>query len=477
MPIGKWFRDKFSLNSIPLSIHFGNRFSPDLKMDYSYAAMNKLLEDDRIYSMTTLAASMSYVAYRGIEMLPKSQFGDNKLSKEEIKALDAAVSIARKLDFKGLFYAYAFNTLAYGDYMERIIFNTEKGVTSLQSLPLNSMTIINDKGDINRRDVVITSRNLYLRDEEHVVDQFPYLPEDIVHVSYNSRGQWIRDILNRDTYGLYSIPPIATLFRIIAYKNETMDNDRKWRKNALSREHWTLDVDELGPNGFEGTKQEKINQSITAVNQALTSFKNVIDTPETDQSIITTKSATSQVLESKSGNYNSPNEILEQLNSNIGTPIGVSEAFLGGKVPNGTGLNAVSTFGAMRIDVLCNIIATQLVKVIKKHLSLTLTGVDPEIIDRLAIRINSALSQVELQTSKVVLNLVQTGLFNMAELRGFMGYSASVQEPYTIPVDQRSSRNSPEQVSSDISDESDGNEDTNTTDGANTNNNLGNSKA
>ena len=452
MSIGRWIMDKFASANLPIGQLVNKSSYSDSSVDHSYRAMNNLLQDDRVYSLVSLVSSMASKAYKNIEILPRSQYKDTKLDAREIAILDAANAIAKKLEIKSLFFTCAFNLITHGDYMERMIYDST-GVLKLQSLPLNAMTIINDKNDIGKGDTTITNKNFYIFDEENSRDQFMYAPEDIIHVSYNSRGQWKKDLKGRSTYGLYSIAPIAVLAKLVKWKNETISNDIKWRKKMLPKEHWTLDTSELGPSGFEGTKTEKINKANQATKDILNQFKSVIDTPEPDQSIITTMSATSKVLEASAGNYSSPNETLKQINSFMGTPVGINEAFLGGEITTGTGIFSSATFGTMRVDVICEKIALELIKPIKKHLMLTLPGAKEEDIDRLVIRTNSALNQVELESSKIVTNLAQTGLFSVAELRQLMGYSPTTQTPFLLKNDQRVVRDSAEQIATDIASE------------------------
>ena len=491
--IVKWVTDKFGTSSsLPSGIGLGNlptKFKDFIQKndhkiveDYSYAAMTELLKDDRVNSLISLIASMASEAYKGITISPKSFFTDNKLTKKEIELLDEANKVAKRLDIKNLFFTYAWNLLVYGDYIEKMEYD-KKGVHRLKSLPLNCMTILPSKdfteGIIKTS---LTEDDFYCLNETDKATIKYYPKEEIIHVSFNKRGQWKNDIQGRETYGLYSIPPISVLAKLVKWKEETIENDIKWRKKMLPKEHFTLNTEEFGLEKFGGTMEEKIAASTKATKAALNDFKEVLDDrDEPDKSILTTQSIESKVLESAGANYASPNETLQQVNRFMGGPMGMNEAFLGGEVSTGNGISTSATFASMRVSVICHKIATMLVIPIRKHLILTYPGTSIDDIERIEIQTNSSLSQVLLELSKVVLNLGLTGICSEQELRELLGYSHTTQNPYTkllegeTILDGRIIRNSTAQVKTDGDQEVTDNSDNNKTSGAKNNNNLGNS--
>ena len=490
--IGRWFNDKFGGVPLPIGSGLGTQslhllssvknkiFKPS--KDYSYEAMTGLIEDDRVNSLIYLIASMASEAYKGITILPKSIYTDTKLTDKEIKLLDEATTFAKRIHLKDLFFTYSKNGLTYGDYIERMEYDKE-GVQEIKSLPLNCITILPEKKKLepNVEKITLMDDSFYCLNESDPTPTF-YSKKDIIHFSFDKRGQWRKDILSRDTYGLYSNPPIAVLSKLVKWKEDTIENDIKWRQKMLPKEHFTLNTEEVSLEKFNGTIEEKIEKSTKATWKILTDFKTVIDDRDNpDKSIITTPSVDSKVLEASGANYATPNETLQQINRQMGGPMGMNEAFLGGEVSTGNGVSTSAMFASMRVSVVCNKIADVLVIPIRKHLRLVFPDIDEKDINRIEIQTNASLSQVILELSKVAMNLGLTGLFSEQEIREILGYSHTTQNPYTKLIagetilDGRVVRNSAGQQQADGNSETPNKSDNNQTAGAKRNNNLGTS--
>ena len=452
MSIVNWITDKFQSVNIPSVGTIRNSLSPyrssSPNISYLYDDMTKLLEDERIYSIVSLTASMIRDSYTGIKIDPKDSYKDDELDATEQKALKYAEQFAKNIQLKSLIYTYAWNVLAYGDYIER--FNTSgEGVTRLKSLPLNNVTIIEDRGNINKIDKPIFEANHYLINESKFGGADSYTSDEIIHVSYNNRGQWRKDILNRDTYGIYSVPPIAVLKKLVDWKNETISNDKKWKRKMVPREHWEVDTATINPNNFSGTPDEKIDKAQKHIDSLIDKVQRVVDTPNPDQSIVTNQTVKSKVLEASSVSYAEPNNVLNQINESLGAPTGTPSAYLGGDSAGYAGLTAINNLAGIRIEPLAEKIALAFEKLIRKHLSIAHSNLGSAVINRILINIDTKSIQLKLETSRILLNFVKTELFTKSELRGIVGYGPLSQEPYKVKMDERLIRDNIDQVTAD----------------------------
>lgn len=467
MSIGKWIRTKFASypTIIPANI-IGNRgyVTPaHVPLEWKYVEMNKLMEDERIYSIVSLCASIARNAYKGIEILPEDSFDDKELTKSEKEAINEAEKFARKIDLHDFFFTYSWNVLAYGDYVEKMVIDS-KGIQELVPLPLNNLTILESKDQLKvYENQLIYEANYYVISEEFVgVTGVPQAnqsearksnvcpKEEIIHVSYNNRGQWRKDIRNRDTFGIYSYPPIAPLVRMKNWKDDTIETDKRWKKKLLPRDHWRVDVSDINPVTFLGTTpEEKLKNAKAEADKRMKAVADVADSPNPDQSVITTNSVESLILEPNSTSYVIPNQTIDQINESLGSTTGVPQAYLGGRSDGYAGLTSVNAINNIRMEVLVGKIKKAAERLIKKHLKIAHPDLGEEVIDRLTIQASTKSPQLDLEISKVILNYVGSGLFSAHELRKMAGYSNVVQEPYKNEVDQTLIRGTPDQVMKD----------------------------
>jgi len=426
--------------SLPIGSGYISRGNRDLEgnVRYDYETMSKLGNDERVYSLIELCASMAYASFRRVYIRPNDLFTDNEMDKAEIDCVNEGVKFCDDIDVKNVFYAAARSLIQYGDYIEKIESNSE-GVIGMIPMPIDKVSVIEERGQLGRiaedeRDFIM-EKNYYVINEDDEERRKVYDKDDIMHISFNSRGQYKNDIHGRQTYGVWSKPPIYVLNTLVDWKNQSITADIKWKRKSVPREHWKLDVNSITPEGFEGTKDEKIRKAQAATNKMLDDFRGVVDTPQPDQSVITTSSVECDVLEPKSTTYRDPNEIIRQINGFLGTPMGTPEAFLGGKIENFAGTTMSSLFSEMRMDVICNKIAKEVEKVVRKHVGMIYPNHIEEVVPRLKIMVDSSLNQVMLERTRTAMMMVSIGLFTKEEIRGVMGYSGIAQNAYEKSVD------------------------------------------
>lgn len=451
-----WVRDKFfapnpsypapAAVTGPSTHEFKSGINFDLTFDYQ--AMNKLLADERVYAIVHLAAVMVRSTYQRVDIMPKDIYDDTVLDDKEKKAINIATQFVNKLDIKELFFTYAWNMIAYGDYVEKIV-SDSTGITDLVPMPINNITILSKKTDVHQLSKLITEKNFYVLNEEHNNLQHVYPADQIVHVSFNSRGLWRKDIRNRETYSIYSVPPIAPLRPLLEWKKETIKVDMKWKRKMVPRDHWVVNIEDVTPQIYPGSQEEKLAKAKAEIDTRLNTLKGIVDTPEADQSVITTQSITRAVSESSKVSYTSPNDILMQINGYLGVTTGVPDAYLGGSAEGYAGLSSVAIINSFRTETMAEKIKMALERVIHKHLGIANPELGQEVIDRVVIKISATTPQVELEKSKLITNYASAGILTPQELREKAGYGPTSQKLLKAEMDERKVRDSEQQIVAD----------------------------
>ena len=236
---------------------------------------------------------------------------------------------------------------------------------------------------------------------------------------------------------------------LVQWKKQSIDIDIKHKRRLVPREHWVVNTDAITPQGFQGTTDQKLSKAEKKVQDLLEGIKNVVDSPQPDQSVITSNMVEGRIVEPKTTSYKDANETIKQINSFLGTPFGAPESFLGGEVRGFAGTTMSALFSTMRIDVICAMIAEELEKVIRNHVGILFPQHVETIIPRLKIRVNSTLDQVMLEKSKIAMNMASLSLFSRREIRGIMGYSGVAQNPFSRSMNGTELRDSDEQLEAD----------------------------
>lgn len=433
MGVVSWILQKFADPSIPVGgkiyrMHT-NEFVDNLK--YDYTSIEKLLEDERVYSIVALVASMVEKSYVGPELMPKNRYTDDKLDEKEEKAITEADKIARNLNFKQLFFNYAWQLISHGDLYESII-KDSNGVLGLESLPLNSVRSLSNEEQINKLpiDLQIIKENI-IAVRKHINDRQPtiYRKGEFIHLSFKNHGVWRKDIEGIDTYGLYSIPPIASLQRLVNWKKKTIENDIIWKNKLLPRIMHKLKMPSIVPSKYVGTQEDKVAAAKKDADALVTSFISSTKAIRPDDDLVESDAVTTSILEAKSVNYHQPNDTISQINTLLNTPQGIPSGLLGGEAGASMGVELAAIFAGIRIDYIANNIANVVAAVMRMHVALAATSASKEVIDRLFIHIDPALSVEKFEKIKTALSMTATGVFTKGEIRKASGYARLPQLP------------------------------------------------
>ncbi len=418
-----------------------------------------MIMDERLWSIVELSAIMIKKAYADIRLRPVDA-DDNELSTEEKAALDEAKKFALKMDFGELFYHYTIDLWKYGDIADQIRI-TANGVEELIPLPMNLLTAVDKKSQINKgisfTDEVIVNPKWYIIDERDtaVNTKMTVLSKDrVFRISFNKRRNWIRDNLGRWTFNVWSYPPIASLYTLIEWKHNLIKSDVMWRNRMMPRVHWKLDLSPFDPSKYAGTHAQKIAAATSDATLAINAFNETAKQMEADQAITTGMGVSHEMIEPKGTNYTSPNEIISQINSLISSPTGTPDALVGGESKGFTSLLHSSSFTALKSEVYAEKIKKSLQDLMRRHVGIVKPATSQDILDRLEIRTRLILDRDRTELSKIIANLKGAKIMTTDELRMIWGFDPLTEDQEKDMIEflesTGESGNSPEEVSGDL---------------------------
>lgn len=401
------------------------------KIKYSYKDIEDLMEDERIYSIVSMVSSMVAKSYVGPELMPKDKYTDDKLDEKEKQAMKSAEKFCKDFKCKEVFFNWTWQLVSHGDLFERIVKNGG-GVTDLISLPLNAVRALANEEQIRKLplNLQIIEENL-ISVKRAINDTQPtvYKEGEYIHISYKNHGVWRNDIESVKTYGIYSIPPLATLERLVNWKKKTIENDIIWKNKLLPRILHKLKMPSIVPSKYTGTQAEKVKAAKADASLLTDDFISSTKGVRPDDDLVISDAVDSSILEAKTVNYAQPNETISQINTFLNTPQGLPSGLLGGESGASMGVELAAIFAGIRVEYLANKCAEAFTTIMKSHVRLDATSAGKETIDRLFIHIDPALSVEKFEKIKTAMSMASTGCFTKGEIRQATGYARLPQLP------------------------------------------------
>jgi len=217
-----------------------------------------------------------------------------------------------------------------------------KNVENVYPLPINILTAIDNgvkTGMIGN--YVIRTPTKYILNEQRgipgVTDTTEY-PADIVwHISLNNRGNWSKDRLGRNTFGIWGTSPLESLKNMVRWKYQSIRDDIAWRHENVPRIDHALELGAvLDLNLYSGTDDERIDAAWAAANKILLNYRLGLTNAsnDTDTTIDVTQGYvhdTGTVIKQLGGNntYADCLDIVKKVDMSIATRLGVPLSALG----------------------------------------------------------------------------------------------------------------------------------------------------
>ena len=154
-----------------------------------------------------------------------------------------------------------------------------KNLDDVYPLPINILTAVDDgvgagtiSGYVIRRPTkYILNEN---RSSQGSTNTQEYPASVVWHISLNNRGNWSKDILGRDTFGVWGTSPLDSLKNMVRWKYQSIRDDIAWRHENVPRIDHSLELGAvLDINLYPGTVEERIDLALAAAQKILINYR------------------------------------------------------------------------------------------------------------------------------------------------------------------------------------------------------------
>lgn len=174
--------------------------------------------------------------------LTANNYTINYRSARNARIRTAIQELLQRIDFDDVLINAMRNLMVYGNDINKYVGSSREGITSIQSLPVAQITILDERSksatadDINP---VIEATRYFLREGETTEEEIP--ADEILHVRMDYRSHWFTDNENRVTFGLWGSSRFTSLKQAIRAKYNSINN-RIALEDAMTKQFITIDM-------------------------------------------------------------------------------------------------------------------------------------------------------------------------------------------------------------------------------------------
>lgn len=250
-----------------------------------------------------------------------------QLDESEMKCVRLGKEVAEAIMIGDLFESFSEILLTFGNLF------LKKGDGSVEIQPNRFVTMVDSKNNLGQRNLneVITSPNLFvLYENEQLLDTKTYPMDSIIHIKYKNTPIFQYDLLNRQTYGVYSLSPLQRAILPVWWKRQTMIIDIMWRWRNVPREHHKLDSSMFTLDKFSGSKSEKITAAQNSATTTIASYIETMKNQDPDTGYVTLDNVDINTIR-QSSSYMQTNELMKQLDEKTWIALNIPESIVNGK--------------------------------------------------------------------------------------------------------------------------------------------------
>lgn len=199
---------------------------------------------------------------------------EDEPSSTEEDILEDCQTLAERIRGRELAIDVLRNLIKYGNDFNKKVYNSDEGIIAVQSLPANSVTMVDDRNNVNPGEEDLNDLNelIYqahpgLEEDEEPLDseamreafeRDAYVlneldearrqiiePSNVLHFAIDSRSNWHEDQVGRETYGIWGQSRLEALKFTIQTKYNTLTNKVAMDDKLLAREVYYVDTSEL----------------------------------------------------------------------------------------------------------------------------------------------------------------------------------------------------------------------------------------
>lgn len=332
-------------------------------------------------------------------------------SKLRNEMLDTANEISRLIDVPGIIETWASVLYLHGEVY------LKKDGLSLSILPNNRITILDNEDRIMANvnpNTLITEENVLVMDERRPTMTIIKKP-NFVHLKLNDVPINIRDIKNRQTFGIYALSPLHRAITAIWMKRQIYIIRTLWSYGNLPREHHIIDANAFNAALYSGTPEQKRRKSNRALVNYIRGYAENLTKKAPDQSHVTSSNIRIENIEHAGNAFMSDEAFLKQLDNSIWDALGMPPSIIRGLSDGSYASELIIASGAsLRVEQ----IARRIGKVILDNMRERLLQINPEYpVNHLDIKIAFEIASSRLETLKVGQLMKDIGLYTPTEIR------------------------------------------------------------
>ena len=168
------------------------------------------------------------------------------------------------------------NLMVYGNDISKLVGKTGVGITRLQSLPINYITMVDDREIpfAATKEFAIMEAKYYLY-KENAINAAKYPASEIMHIKIDYRSNWYIDRMGRWTYGIWGASRFSALKQAIRAKYNSMNN-RIALEDSLTKQYITI-----GPEAIENIQDP--DEAAERLEHIMDSVGSLLDGLRSDQ--------------------------------------------------------------------------------------------------------------------------------------------------------------------------------------------------
>ena len=267
------------------------------------------------------------------------------------------------LDFDDILINAMRNLMVYGNDINKLVGKSGVGITGLQSLPVNQLTIVDDRKIpfAATKDYAIMEPKFYLY-KENAMNSAKYSANEIMHIKIDYRSNWYMDRMGRWTYGIWGASRFSALKQAIRAKYNSMNN-RIALEDSLTKQYITI-----GPEAVENIQDP--DEAAERLENIMDSVGTLLDGLRSDQIPILPHYVNMEFVDLKN-TVPDNSSFLDNVNADISAVLHVPRVSMGQE----RGSTFAATFNASQWSVqsirrLQTILGQSMQSLFSKHLEL-----------------------------------------------------------------------------------------------------------
>ena len=312
------------------------------------------------------------------------------------------------LDFDDFLINAMRNLMVYGNDISKLVGKTGVGITRLQSLPINYITIIDDRKIpfAATKEFAIMDAKYYLY-KENAINAAKYPASEIMHIKIDYRSNWYMDRMGRWTYGIWGASRFSALKQAIRAKYNSMNN-RIALEDSLTKQYITI-----GPEAIENIQDP--DEAAERLEHIMDSVGSLLDGLRSDQVPILPHYVDMKFVDLKN-TIPDNSSFLDNVNADISAVLHVPRVSMGQE----RGSTFAATFNASQWSVqsirrLQTVLAQSISELFSKHLELL--GIEHKKADLPVIEFDPLDEESEFEQTRRVVLAYEAGITTLNEAR------------------------------------------------------------